>query len=98
MVWIDASVAVVASLFELGSVLVILSSFADKRKTGHFVDQVLPCMIVMGCMVAINFFQASEFLLLVCYGMIILNTFWYYHFSIPEGVCYCVLGVIVCLK
>lgn len=95
MVWIDASVAVVASLFELGSVLVILSSFADKRKTGHFVDQVLPCMIVMGCMVAINFFQASEFLLLVCYGMIILNTFWYYHFSIPEGVCYCVLGVIL---
>ncbi len=95
MVWIDAAVAVVASLFELGSVLVILSSFADKRKTGHFVNQVLPCMIVMGCMVAINFFQASEFLLLVCYGMIILNTFWYYHFSIPEGVCYCVLGVIL---
>lgn len=34
-------------------------------------------------------------MLLVCYGMIILNTFWYYHFSIPEGVCYCVLGVIL---
>lgn len=95
MVWLDAAAAVVASLFELGSVLVILSSFADKRKTGHFMKQVLPCLIIMGCMVAINFFQASEFLLLVCYGMIILNTFWYYHFSVPEGVCYCLLGVIL---
>ena len=87
MVWLDAAAAVVASLFELGSVLVILSSFADRRKTGHLIKQILPCVIVMGCMVAINFFQASEFLLLVCYGMIILNTFWYYHFSVPEGVC-----------
>lgn len=68
MVWIDASVAVVASLFELGSVLVILSSFADKRKTGHFVDQVLPCMIVMGCMVAINFFRQVNFYCLSVMG------------------------------
>ncbi len=59
MVWIDASVAVVASLFELGSVLVILSSFADKRKTGHFVDQVLPCMIVMGLYGGDQFFSGK---------------------------------------
>ena len=95
MVWLDAAVAVAASLLELGSILVILSTFADKRKTGHVMKQVLPCMIVMACMVAINFYHASQFLLLVCYGMIILNSFWYYHFSVPEGICYCVLGVIL---
>lgn len=95
MVWLDAAVAVAASLLELCSILVILSAFADKRKTGHVMKQVLPCMIVMACMVAINFFQVSEFLLLVCYGMIILNSFWYYHFSVPEGIFYCVLGVIL---
>lgn len=93
MVWLDAVIAAIAGLFEAGSVLVIVSSFAQKRKSKDIALFVISC-VIMGGTAVVYLLGASKFLLFICYGMIILNSLWYYHFSVMDSICFCAAGIV----